>query len=81
MFFTYVLYSEKLKKYYLGSTSDLDDRLDRDNSGRSKFTKMGIPWRVITFFEFQTRSEAIRLEKKIKGRGIQRFLEDIKFGV
>ncbi|HEY0740134.1 MAG TPA: GIY-YIG nuclease family protein [Chryseosolibacter sp.] len=44
MFFVYIIYSEKLKKYYVGSTNDLDDRIHRHNSGGSTFTRTGSPW-------------------------------------
>jgi putative endonuclease len=81
MFVTYILFSELLSKFYVGSTNNLEDRLYRHNTGQSKFTKRGIPWKLVAYFEFPTRSEAVRLEIKIKKRGIRRFLDDNKFGV
>ncbi len=81
MYWVYIILSGKTQKYYCGHTDDLDDRMKRHNDGRSKYTKNGIPWELIVTFEFETRPEAVRLEKKIKGRGIKRYLEDIKFGV
>ncbi len=39
MYFVYVLFSEKLNKRYVGSTSDVQQRLLEHNSGHSKFTK------------------------------------------
>jgi putative endonuclease len=50
-------------------------------SGQSTFTKSGIPWVLIHSIALETRLEAVRLEKKIKKRGIRRFLNDNKFGV
>jgi len=47
MFFVYVLYSEKLKKRYVGSTKEINKRLSEHNTGKSKFTKVGIPWRLV----------------------------------
>jgi len=58
----------------------LNDRLTRHNQGRSKYTKSGIPWTTLKVFELNSRSEAIGLERRIKNRGIKRFLDDIKFG-
>ena len=81
MFVTYILFSEKLGKYYCGSTCDMYDRLYRHNSGQGKFTKKGFPWKLIKTIEHSTRSEAVGLEIKIKKRGIRRFLEDNKYGV
>jgi len=39
MFITYILYSDKSDRYYVGSTGNLEDRLKRHNTGRSTFTK------------------------------------------
>uniref|UniRef100_A0A7V2ZJ94 GIY-YIG domain-containing protein n=1 Tax=Ignavibacterium album TaxID=591197 RepID=A0A7V2ZJ94_9BACT len=39
---TYILYSEKIDKYYVGVTEDLILRLERHNEGWGKFTKTGI---------------------------------------
>ena len=76
MFFVYILFSESLGRYYVGQTNNLDDRLIRHNSGLVKSTKIGIPWGLVCFFEVSTRSEAMLLEKKIKGRGAKRYLEE-----
>ena len=81
MFIVYILYSKRLEKFYVGQTKDLNDRIDRHNMGRSKWTKGGEPWELVTTFKLETRSEAVRLEKRIKGRGIKRYLDDGKFGV
>ena len=74
----YILYSEKLKKYYVGYTKDITERIKRHNSGRSKFTSMGMPWVLIATYDCSTLIEARRLEKTIKGRGILRYLQESK---
>ncbi len=66
MFYIYILYSEKTGKYYIGSTANLQDRLIRHNSGRSKATKSGMPWKLEWIEEYTTRSEAIRRQYEIK---------------
>jgi putative endonuclease len=78
MFHTYIIFSEKVNRYYVGSTQDLDDRLRRHNAGHSKSTKGKGPWTLITSFSFKTRSEAMALETKIKKRGAKRFLDERK---
>ena len=79
MFYVYILFSTIKSKYYVGQTANIDDRLNRHNSGYSLSTKSGIPWQLITSFTCNTRSEALLLEKKIKKRGAKRYLQDIKF--
>ncbi|MFY0652900.1 MAG: GIY-YIG nuclease family protein [Cyclobacteriaceae bacterium] len=81
MYSVYIIHSERIGRYYVGSTNNLDGRIYRHNAGQSKFTKRGVPWRLVKTFEFSTRSEAHQLEMKVKKRGIERFLMDNKFGV
>jgi putative endonuclease len=66
MFCTYVLKSKKTSKHYIGHCADLDDRMKRHNDGRSVSTKSGVPWELIYFEEFETRSLAVKREKQIK---------------
>ena len=72
----YILWSDRLQQYYCGQTNDFNDRFYRHNSGQSQSTARGIPWIVVKIIEVPSRSEALRLEKKIKKRGISRFLKD-----
>jgi putative endonuclease len=76
-YFTYILFSERLDKFYSGYTANIDKRIVEHNSGKSKFTKNGVPWKVIKIFTLDSKQEAIVLENKIKKRGCKRFLEDI----
>lgn len=66
MFAAYVLESLKTGKYYIGSTADLKKRIVAHNEGRSRFTKSGIPWRLVYHEAFKSRSEAMMREKRIK---------------
>lgn len=66
MYYIYILLSEKTGKYYIGSTGDIDDRLYRHNSGQSKYTKSGLPWRLVYSEEYATRGEAVKRENEIK---------------
>lgn len=78
--FVYILFSETLSRYYVGQTSNIEDRLKRHNGGYVKSTKNGLPWKLIYKKEVQTRSEALILEKRIKKRGAKRYLDN-QFGV
>lgn len=72
--YVYIIQSKTTFKYYCGETQDIDDRLERHNSGRSKSTKSGIPWEVVKLLEVENRIEARKLESKIKRLGIGRWL-------
>jgi putative endonuclease len=78
MFYTYILYSESLNKFYIGYCKDLKIRLERHGKDKSKFTGKVNDWKLIKNFEFKTKSEAIKLELKIKKRGIKRFLDSLE---
>ncbi len=43
----YLLFSEKLNKFYVGSTTELERRLLEHKVGKKKFTKTGIPWEML----------------------------------
>jgi putative endonuclease len=67
MYHLYILLSKKTGNYYIGTTGNIDDRIIRHNSGRSKSTTSGIPWLLVYSEEFESRSEAIHREIEIKG--------------
>ena len=75
-YYTYILQSTTTGRFYIGQTHDLKDRLLRHNSGRSKATKHGGPWEIYFQKEFETRSEAIRLELFLKGLKNHRLIQE-----
>ncbi len=77
----YILFSKNWKRYYVGQTQDIEKRFKRHNDGFVPSTKGGLPWKLVVTFSVTSRSEAMKLELKIKKRGIKRFLEDNQFGV
>ncbi|MCB9252915.1 MAG: GIY-YIG nuclease family protein [Flavobacteriales bacterium] len=75
MVYVYILYSGKLDKYYIGQTSNLEDRLFRHNNSGSQSTKGGKDW-VIKYTEgYNTVSEAVRRETEIKKKKSRKYLE------
>ena len=77
MFFVYILYSGTIGKYYVGHTNDFDRRFHEHNSGQTNYSSKGIPWELVYKIEQESRSAAMKLETKIKKRGISRYLKDI----
>ena len=66
MYYLYVIYSEKLNKYYIGSTDDIEGRIRRHNQGNQAFTSTGKPWVLVYKEEFNTKTEAIKREFQLK---------------
>jgi len=46
MWFVYIISSNKIERYYVGYTDDLEWRLERHNGGWGKYTKRGVPWQL-----------------------------------
>ena len=72
----YVLYSLKWSKYYVGVTQDFEKRLNDHNTGRNRYTSGGSPWTLVRLVSCKNRTEAMRLERQIKKRGIRRYLDE-----
>jgi putative endonuclease len=65
-YFVYILYSEKLSKYYIGSSSDPEDRLRRHNGNHKGFTSAGQPWKMVYKEAYGTKTEALLRERQLK---------------
>jgi len=66
MHYTYILYSDSIKKYYIGSSENLEERLKKHLSNHKVFTVKINDWKIVYSEEFTTKSEAIKREKEIK---------------
>ena len=75
MYFTYILYSEKCDRYYIGYSSDVNARLERHNAGKVTATKNCFPYQVKATKEFQSEPEARREELRLKKQKSRKYLE------
>lgn len=67
MWFVYIIQSQKDNSIYTGITTDINRRLNEHNSGKgAKYTRSRIPFVLLKYFECNTRSEALKLEYRIK---------------
>ena len=62
----YIIQSQKNKRYYIGCTNNLEKRLFQHNKGENISTKLGRPWKLITYKIFENQQEAYDCEKKMK---------------
>ena len=74
-FYVYILKSLKDESYYIGSTQDLSERIERHNQGRSNYTKSKRPWKLVYSEETPDRSSAVKRENEIKARKSKKFIE------
>ena len=64
---TYILFSKKADRYYIGHTcDDLNERIRKHNTNHTGFTGKFLDWKLM-YTEFYTgKSSAIKREKEIK---------------
>ncbi|MCD4737137.1 MAG: GIY-YIG nuclease family protein [Bacteroidales bacterium] len=63
--YVYILQNKEFRKY-TGYTQNLNDRLNRHNSGYVAYTKPYRPWKLITYIVFEDKYKAIEFEKYLK---------------
>ena len=76
-FYVYILQSLKDGSYYIGSTNNLEDRIERHNQGRSQYTKAKRPWKLVYSEEHPDRSGAVKRENQIKNRKSKEYISDL----
>ena len=72
MFFVYILKSEQKVWYYVGSTNDLDRRINEHNNGKVKSTKPFLPLKIVYKKEFSNEHDARLYERKLKDCRIEK---------
>ena len=75
--FVYILYSEKASRYYIGSTSNPEERIQRHNAGATPSTKNGRPWKIVYSEICSSKTEALKRENYLKRMKSRLYLEDL----
>jgi putative endonuclease len=65
-FTVYILESELDQSFYIGYSSNLEQRLQYHNAGRSRYTSKKMPWKLVYSETFESRSDALKREKFLK---------------
>ena len=65
-FFVYILFSATKNRYYVGFTSNLQERLIRHNQKSKGFTGNVKDWKVVYTESYPTKEEACQRELQIK---------------
>jgi putative endonuclease len=77
MFYTYIIYSEKYNRYYIGHCEVLSARLLRHNSKMVTATRNFVPWHFVYYEEYSTKLEANRRELHIKKMKSRKYIENL----
>ena len=65
-FIVYIIYSSTKNKFYIGFTSDIEERIIRHNQKSKGFTGSTNDWKIVHTETYPTKSEALSREKQIK---------------
>lgn len=75
MYYIYILFSEKVNRYYVGESEDPNKRLESHLSGISKYTSIADGWKIVYTESFTKRTEAIKRENQIKKKKSRKYIE------
>ena len=78
----YILFSDKLNKFYIGATQEaIEARILKHNLklyGNHRFTATAEDWQLFLFIPANDYSMAIRIERKIKSMKSSKYIENLK---
>ena len=80
-FFCYIIYSKSLDRYYVGYTTNIEERISLHNSGhfgRKSYTSKSTDWKLYFLIPCETIKMAIFIESRIKKMKSRQFIENLK---
>lgn len=79
-YYVYILYSEKLGRYYIGTTTDVVRRLNEHNTAyyKDSYSSRGIPWNLFLSIPCDSSAHAYILEAFIKKMKSAVFIRKLK---
>jgi len=77
----YIIYSKSLNCFYVGYTSDIEERLKLHNTGHfggRSFTRKASDWELFLIIPCETITQALFIESKIKKMKSRKYIENLK---
>ena len=75
---TYILHSEFLHKYYIGSTrNSIEERITKHLTNHEGFTSNAKDWEVVYTEHFDYYEQALAWEKSLKGWKSRKMIEKL----
>jgi len=75
-YYVYVLISELDNSWYIGFTSNLKERINQHNTGKTFTTKRKLPWKILYYEVSFNREDALAREKYLKSGMGRRYLKN-----
>ena len=66
MYYTYILHSISVNKFYIGASEKPSERLKKHNAKNKGFTNQSNDWEIVFLKPFETKTEALSFERQIK---------------
>ncbi len=76
-YYVYIIKSKSYGTRYVGSTNNVNKRLQEHNDGRCRYTKGRRPWELLKIEEYILRSEAMKREIFLKSGQGRKELDEI----
>ncbi len=75
----YIIYSEKIDKFYIGITTDIQNRLDKHNNGfySNSFSSCAKDWQIFHTIDCKSKHQAYRVEKHIKNSKSRTYIDNL----
>ena len=72
-------FSEKLNKYYIGTTDNIKRRIEEHNNIKytESFTSRGIPWKLAFNIICQSSRQAYKIENHIKAMHSKKYIQNL----
>ncbi len=76
-YYFYILYSPARDRYYTGYTNNLHERIRKHNSNHKGFTGKIGDWSLVYKELYQSKPEACKREKDVKGWKSRKMIEQL----
>ena len=79
-FCVYIIYSEKLDRYYIGTSDSFEKRFNEHNNAAylHSFTSKGVPWTKYLVIDGLSSKQAFAIEQHIKKMKSRKYMENLK---
>ena len=79
-FYVYIIYSNTLKRYYIGQTVNVQERIKQHNNGYydEASTKIANDWELFWKLECMSKKQAIQIESHIKRMRNKTYYNNLK---
>jgi putative endonuclease len=79
MYWVYILFSEKLNRYYVGSTHSIETRLAQhtEDPMNGSFTSKTDDWELIFKIECQSQRQGLGIEEHIKSMKSRKYIQNL----